>query len=186
MTASVVPIRPGVTIPVRAFPRLVTSISEPTGEPVRGLHPLRRLCAHGLNELLERGLVSSRSAEGEVGHVAVRIADRASMVLWRDVGCGELRLSVWWDLDLARHPQVSGRSREPFTCASPLARRERFPDFVGVTVSCWVERRNGFWLQGRGSDSLFERYVRRSSREVLHAVPDPAPLGFKTEGRFFP
>ena len=186
MSAAVIAIREGVVIPMRAFPRLVTSSNEPTGLPVRGLHPLRRLAAHGLNFLLERGLVSATPGDDEVGHVAARIADRASMVLWRDVGCGELRLSVWWDLDLARHPQASGHSREPFTCASPFARRGCFPSFIGATVSCWVERRAGFWLQGKGSNSLFERYTRRSSRAALHAVPDPTPLGFKAEGRFFP
>ena len=186
MTGVIVPIRSGIAIPARAFPHL-DEHREPVGTPVPGLHPLRRLAAHGLNALLSRGLISTGPAKCEEGRVATRIDGKPSMVMWREIGGGELRLSVWWDLNMARHPQARGvgRCRESFSAPTPLASRIRFPEFVGATVSCWVERRTGLWIQGKGSAYLFGRYVRRETRDALEAIPDPVPLGFKLSGKFY-
>ena len=163
---AVVPIRPGIVIPSMAYPLLRDGRDQPGGKPIRGLHPLRRLAAHGLNELVVRELVSACPVQHETGHIATRIADRPTMVLWTDVGGGELRLSVWWDFNLGRHPQAGGQEwvRETFQSATPLARRARYAEFVGATVSCWVERRCGVLAAGAG------RFLPiRSVREARHA-----------------
>ena len=153
----------------------------------RQLHPMRRLLAFGLNELLAQGLLSLQPGDEAPGYVLTTIAGKRSMVVWQPISHGELRLTVWWGFDPTRHPQIAcdGAARESFRCERPLAHREQYNKFVAVTVSCWIERHTGAWLQGRGADYLFGKYVRRSSRRELESIPDPTPTGFAPEGRFF-
>ena len=151
------------------------------------MHPLRKLMVLALNDLVGRGLVSLADRDGESGHVVAEIAGRSSMVLWRDIGFGELILSVWWDYDHSRHPQadLDGAARERFQTPSPLAKRQHYRRFVGATVSGWIERRTGLHIQGTGGRCLFGVYARRGARQVLAAIPDPVPAGFAPTGRFF-
>ncbi len=113
---------------VATHENLTAPVRPPLAKPTRPMHPLQRLLVLGLNHLLQRGLVSLKSAEDEIGHIFIEIAGRPSAVMWRDIGCGELRLSVWFDLNMLRHPQArkAGEYGERFLTASPLARRDRF------------------------------------------------------------
>jgi hypothetical protein len=150
----------------------------------------RKLLVLALNELLERKLVSlddpGNGADGS-GHLSVLLAGSPSMITWNDISGGEQRLSVWWKYDHSRHPQANleGNARETFSGSSPLAKSQHYPKFVGVTASCWVERRTGKWLQGRGRENLFDVYTRRNELAALEALPDPIPMGYKAEGKFF-
>ena len=146
------------------------------------LHPLRKLLVLGLNEALARGLVTLDATQEANGHTFVQIAGRGSVVLWRDIGHGELRLSVWWGFDLGRHPQAED---ERFITSVPLAKRSRYREFVDVLASGFVERRTSPHLQGKGGGGLFDTYARRYACEVLAGIPDPVPAGFAVSGRFF-
>ena len=108
------------------------------------------------------------------------------MILWSDAGFQELRLSVWWNYDHSRHPQANlqGNSREEFQTSRPLAKSQRYREFVGATVSAWIERERGKYLQGRAGKHLFDTYLRQDSKLVLDAIEDPVPKGFAIEGRF--
>jgi len=147
----------------------------------------RKLLVLATNELLKRNLISLDSEEDARGHVMATIAGENAVIMWRGIGWGELEISVWWKYDHAHHPQANleGNAREEFKTSSPLAKRQHYPKFVGVTVSGWIERKTTKHLQGKKHDSLFAVYTRRGEKETLDALPDPIPDGFKAEGKFF-
>lgn len=141
----------------------------------------------GLNEALRHGAVALDSTGEEEGHLFPVIADHPSVVSWNTISAGELRLSVWWKYDHSKHPQANlqGAQQERFRTSSPLAKPQHYPKFVGAVVSGWIERRTGKFVQGRGSEGLFDIYTRRGERENLDAISTPRPDGFAIEGKFF-
>lgn len=148
----------------------------------------RKLIVLGLNEALRQGVISlSPTDREESGHLFVQIAGHPSVVLWSSISYGELRVSVWWKYDHSQHPQANklGNARESFKTSRPLAKSQHYPKFVGATVSAWLERKTGAFIQGRGSSGLFDTYTRRGEGAVLEALPAPLPQGFAVEGKFF-
>ena len=150
-------------------------------------HPLVKLLILGINELVGRDLISlsPTNDENDFGHILVDIAGRSSVVIWRDIGCGELRVSVWFDLDMSRHPQAhkAGKYGERFLTASPLAKREHFAEFVGATTSSYLDRKKSPCIQGAGRGAIFQTYIRRGLRPTLEAIPEPVPRGFAVNRR---
>lgn len=152
----------------------------------------QKLLILGLNEAIRRGAINLSSpddaaAADEDGHFFADIAGYPSVVLWNNIGYGELRVSVWWNYDHSKHPQaeMSGNSRETFSTSMPLAKRTRYRDFVGATASAWLERKTGKHLQGKGGRSVFDTYLRADMKVRLEALQEPKPEGYKAEGRFF-
>lgn len=157
------------------------------GAPVpTDMNPHRKLMVLALNELLARGLVSLSGRDEDHGHLITELAGESSVVIWHGISGDELTLAVWWKYDHTRHPQANleGNYREEFLTTEPLAKQQHYPKFVGVTVSGWLERKTGKYLQGSGRDHLMT-YTRRGERKVLETLPNPVPLGYSTEGRFF-
>ena len=161
--------------------------------------PHRNLLVLATNYLIRQSLISLEapndyderrrdpSREGlERGHVNTVLAGKKSVINWNDVGFEEFRISVWWDYDHSKHPQANheGSYRERFVTASPLAKRKKFKDFVGVVCSGWFERKEGKYLQGRGKTNLHEIYTRQRNAELLRAIPKTKCLGFSAEGPF--
>jgi hypothetical protein len=151
------------------------------------MHAHRKLLVLGLNELLAQNLVSLTDEGDSQGHLMAKIAGEDAVLLWQTIGSEEIRISVWWKFDYSKHPQAQlvGAYKERFSGASPLAKSQHYPKFVGATVSGWLERKTGKYLMGRHSQGLFGTYLRRGEREVLDAIPVPVPNGFKVEGKFF-
>ncbi len=147
----------------------------------------RKLLVLAINELVKRKLISLDGDDEKGGHVITDIAGENTVIAWHGIGFQELRVSVWWKYDHSRHPQanMTGPYREEFRTTRPLAKRKYYPNFVGVTVSGWVERKTGKHLQGHGHDRLFDIYTRRGEKKNLEALPDSIPNDFKTEGQFF-
>lgn len=153
------------------------------------MNPYRKLMVLGLNELLSRKLLSLEwdgKSNEDTAHIEATIAGHNAIIAWSGIGFGEVRISVWWKYDHSKHPQanLTGNSRESFSCSSPLAKRQHYPKFVGVVCSAWLERQEGKYLQGEGSHSLIEKYTRKGELEYLKQLPNPAPLGYESEGRF--
>ncbi|MDL5405651.1 hypothetical protein [Enterobacter hormaechei] len=160
--------------------------------------PLHRLAIMAVNELLSCNAITleAPSADGrpggDTGHIHTQLAGKPTVINWHDIGHGELRISVWWDYDHSKHPQAypelpdGASTKECFTTASPLAKRQHYPKFVGVTLSFWLERKNGKWIQCQdGTFTGFERYIRKGMQSELDALPAVTPAGFKAKGRFF-
>jgi hypothetical protein len=158
----------------------------------RKINPYRKLLIAGTNELLKGCLITLNGKEGKYphednGHVFLDLFGFPSVVLWSDISFEELRISVWWKYNHALHPQanLTGNSRESFSMSSPLASRLLYKNFVGVTVSAWLERRTGKHLQGSNQECLFDLYTRKGEKQALEKLPYPAPNGFFAEGKFF-
>ena len=161
-------------------------------------NPHRNLLVTAINYILQKGLVSLNAPNDyhnkkaglgrrkEEGHTITQIDGRETAINWIDIGHEEIRISVWWDYDHSKHPQANsqGNSKERFHCSSPLAKKSRFKDFVGVTCSGWIERQEGKYLQGSGKDKLFGVYTRKENLEPLMAIKKAIPIGFKSEGYF--
>jgi len=167
---------------------------EPVPSPMPGkMHPLRKLVVLGTNELIKAGKLSLAPPATDIadrndsGHIFVELAGKPAVVLWTAIGFGEVQISVWWDYDHSKHPQaeLKGACRESFQTSAPLAKRQHLKKFVGIVVSAWLERKEGPHLQGKGEDNLFDRYVRRGEIATFKALPDPIPMGYKAEGKFF-
>jgi hypothetical protein len=155
---------------------------------VSEINPHRKLLIAATNELLNRNLISlnaSKDSTEESGHAFLEIFEHPSVVMWDDIGFEELRISVWWKYNHLLHPQanLTGNFRENFNCASPLAKRNHFKKFVGITASGWLERKVGKYLQGKGDRGIFEIYTRKGEKAELEKMPIPEPNGFKMEGR---
>ncbi len=156
------------------------------------LDPYRNLLVAGINELLKKNLISLNSPENpnandQKGHVFAEVLEYPSVIKWREIGFGELEISVWWKYDHSKHPQaeLSGRSRESFNSTSPLARRELFPKFVGVTVTGWLERQKGKHLMGKDRERFVDVYTRKGEKSELEKMPSQKPTGFEAEGKFY-
>lgn len=150
----------------------------------------RKLLILAINQLLEKGMIrfdyTEEESRGEGGYITTSIAGETSIINWDPIGSGELRISVWWKFDIGKHPQanLSGAQKEQFRGASPLAKSQHYPKFVGATASGWLERQSGHYLMGKGSESIFEKYLRKGEKPVLEMLPTPVPNGYKAEGKF--
>jgi hypothetical protein len=155
----------------------------------------RKILIYGINELLSRKLItlnppgeySSAFEENEKGHHFVDLLNYPSVILWSNVGFQELRVSVWWKYDHSLHPQaeLTGNAKENFLTAQPLAKRQHYKKFVGVTVSGWLERKDSKHLQGKQREALFDIYTRAGEKDEMEKFPIPKPAGYKAEGQFY-
>ena len=155
-------------------------------------NPHRNLLVAGVNDLLNRKLIileipSLQNTRNDQGHVFTEIFGFPSVVKWRDIGFGELEISVWWKYDHSRHPQaqLEGNSRENFNTTTPLARKELYKNFVGVTATGWLERKKGKHLMGKARERLVGIYTRKGEKSALEKMPVQIPLGFEAEGKFY-
>lgn len=155
-------------------------------------NPHRNLLVAGVNDLLNKKLIilespDSQNTRNEQGHVFTEIFGFPSVVKWRDIGFGELEISVWWKYDHSRHPQaeLEGNNRENFNSTTPLARKELYKNFVGVTATGWLEREKGKHLMGKDREKLFGIYTRKGEKSALEKMPVQIPLGFEAEGKFY-
>lgn len=160
--------------------------------PVKKIDPYRNLLVAGVNELLKRKLISLHSPgnlheNDEKGHIFAEVFGYPSVIKWRYIGFGELEIAVWWKYDHSRHPQaeLQGRSRESFNNTSPLARRELYKNFVGVTITGWLERQKGKHLMGKDRERFVDVYTRKGEKSELEKIPSQKPLGFEAEGKFY-
>lgn len=159
------------------------------------MDPHRNLLVHGINELLINKLIAlnppqqlqEEQENPEKGHYFTTLCGHPSMILWSYAGFGELRVSVWWKYNHTLHPQanLTGNAKESFETAEPLAKRQHYIKFVGVTVSGWLERKEGKHLQGKGKRNLFGIYTRAREKNELERIPVVEPLGYKPEGKFY-
>ena len=152
------------------------------------INPHRNLLVAAVNELLASNRISldENAAQDDKGHHFCNILNFPSVVMWQDISFGELRISVWWKYDHSKHPQanLTGNTRENFNCSSPLAKRFRYKEFVGVTATGWLERKTGKYLQGKDRKAIFDIYTRSTEKEVLENLPAQQPNGFNVDGKF--
>jgi len=166
--------------------------------PIWKFEPYRNLMVLATNYLVENKLIGLQLPHNyyerrlkstevvEKGHVIVKLAGRNTIINWHDIGYGEIRISVWWDYEHLNHPQANFEPpyKEQFHTRMPLAKRSRFKDFVGVTCTVDLERKDGTYLMGYGREKLNSIYTRRGAFDALNQIPHTQPNGYDAEGKF--
>lgn len=152
--------------------------------------PYRNLIVAALNKLVEGKYISlspnTSDLDQDNGHIFLDLFGEPSVILWIDGGFDELIISVWWKYDHSKHPQANleGNAREKFHIAEPLADKKHYKKFVGIVTHCWLERRNGPYLQGQNRDYVSVTYTRKGELDHLKKLPNQKPLGYKSFGPF--
>lgn len=153
-------------------------------------NPYRNLFVCAINQLIERNHISLNldnvDENNENGHIFIKIFGHNSVVIWENIGFGELRISVWLKYNHNKHPQayLEGNQKEKFKLTEPLANRKHYPKFVGVVASCWLERRTGKYIQGVKREGIFDIYTRKSELKFLKEQLELKPKGYEISGRF--
>ncbi len=73
---------------------------------------------------------------------------------------------------------------EQYQTHMPIAEKNKYKDFVGVTCSCWVQGATREHLH-LSKVSPYKSYIRASDRQALTSIPDCVPKGFKLYGKVF-
>ncbi|WP_343328391.1 hypothetical protein [Polaribacter staleyi] len=152
--------------------------------------PYRNLLVGAVNKLIEQNYISldlgDVNEENEEGHIFCKIFGYSSVIIWRNIGFGELHISIWWKYNHNNHPQVNlkGNQKENFNLSQPLAKRNHYPKFVGVVVNCWLERKKGKYIQGTNRESIFDTYTRKGELKHLKELPILKPNGYEISGPF--
>ena len=139
----------------------------------------QHLLGHALNELLANDLIDLNDTIDTHGYHWCVIAGKLSMINWNGIGCGEIRLSLWWDYDPFNHPQLDD---ERYRCDIPIAKRSKRARFVGAIAGCFVERMEGKYLQITKNRCHKFKYLRSTTKPELEAIEDCTPNGFNLSG----
>ncbi|MBX3165400.1 MAG: hypothetical protein KF900_13075 [Bacteroidetes bacterium] len=156
------------------------------------VNPYRNLLVAAINELIDGNHISLNpifaNTEQEIqerGHIFLNLFGQPSVILWSNRGFEELLISVWWKYDHNKHPQANlkGNSKENFSLPRPLAKRQLYKRFVGVIVTCYLERKTGKYIQGKNREHI-TTYIRKGELDGLNKIPIQKPKGYKISGPF--
>lgn len=165
-------------------------VSNESSVGINRIDPYRNLLIAAVNELLKGKHISLNpdlvNSKQEKGHVFLNLFGHPSVIIWRDGGFDELLISVWWKYNHDKHPQakMEGNYKESFNLEMPLAKHQDYKKFVGVTASCWMERRSGQYLQGENREYLSYIYTRKGELKQLKELPYQKPMGYESTGSF--
>lgn len=97
----------------------------------------------------------------EMGYLITMLANEKTVINWKSIGYGELRLTVWWKYNHSSYLKVNlkDNNQKKMYFNLPLVRHNKYSSFVGVIVSGWLERRSSKHLQGNGENGLFNIYT---------------------------
>lgn len=149
------------------------------------IEALTHLLGHGLNHLIESGKIDMDSAD-EVGHgisdfvlngVPVRVA-------FYEAGHREFSITVYFDFDYDGFIK-SRKTNFQFSYCPITCTDRKISMYAGATACCWVERKDGKWLQINKEHKPFGRYIRKSSDDDLMRIRKCNPKGFKLNGKFY-
>ena len=149
--------------------------------------PYRNLLVGAINTLVLENKISLNSKDSnnqnENGYIFRKLFGHSSLIRWRGIGYHELEISVWWKYDKLNDPMSS--YSENFNSTAPLAPKNLYPNFVGTTASCWLERLDGKYIQGYKRKNIFHVYTRRGELKALKEIPRVKPAGYKDSGPFY-
>lgn len=155
------------------------------------IDPYRNLLVAATNKLIDEKCISL-DLEGinqleEKGHIFTELFEQNSVILWRDIGSGELLISIWWKYDHTKHPQANleGNQRENFRFSEPLANKNHYRKFVGVVASCCLERKISKHIQGKNREHINVDYSRKGELDILKELPIQKPKGYEISGKIY-
>lgn len=147
------------------------------------MNKFRKLIYWGLSAAVDAGFTLPVESDSEnpysSGWIPISVDGWQSMFMWQDIAGQEIRVSVWFDY---YHDRNSAAERESFTTGVPIARRCRYPEFLGAMASAWLERQNGHYIQGFDMDGILDAYVGRNVARALDQLEDPAQVILRPSG----
>ncbi|MDY6993383.1 MAG: hypothetical protein SVR94_12395 [Pseudomonadota bacterium] len=135
---------------------------------------MRDLICAGLNEIIKLEKLDLNSEEDVEGYYFCELFGKSSKIIWRGIGYGEIRITIWWGI---KEKCVDSEATRPLN--------KHLIDALDVCCSAWLERRTGKWIQGRGGNSIFDTYCVRKAEAELRNIPVVQCIGYKNEGKFF-
>ncbi len=64
------------------------------------------LLGHALNLVIKKGLIDMSSTDdADNNYLECNLLEKPTVINWRYIGFGEIRMSVWWNFDKTKHPQ---------------------------------------------------------------------------------
>ncbi|APE07038.1 hypothetical protein BM528_15660 [Alteromonas sp. RW2A1] len=135
---------------------------------------LRNLLVESINSVVSAGRVDLNSQLDVEGELTADIHGYTTIIEWNGIGHGELSFHVFWAIDA----QAKG--------GKTLKRFSGQTITYYASVSGWLERKDGKWVQGEGGSSLSETYLSEFARSRLSDLSADGS-GFKASGpdRFF-
>ncbi|MFP1762441.1 hypothetical protein [Lonsdalea quercina] len=152
--------------------------------------PLRNLLVIGTNYLVDNKCINLDGGTDEnksSGHVFADIYGRRSVIIWQEIHCGEIKITVWWDYDHEKYLYANSKGvpKETYRTSKPLVKPKHYPKIVGAMVSGWLERQESKHLQGENNLHLEDTYIRRTNKIALEKLPKTDGKGFKVSGKYF-
>lgn len=163
---------------------------------------LHKLMLYGVNELVKRDLidleltpeteaccfdVDKASMPKEKGWADIDICGRPSLIHWRNVGYGELQISVWFDVDRnaldASLERYGGTIPILLPMAHPQHLLRSLKPYVAGIATGWLERKTGKYIMTRKDGGISLGYIRDSSRQQIQDLPTPEPIGYRAKGK---
>ncbi len=137
---------------------------------------MRDLLCIALNEIIKCKRININNHNEKVvdDSIFTVIEGKKSKISWRDIGYGEVRITIWWGIKPAC---VDVPTTKPFN--------RNMVDALDVCCSGWLERREGIWLQGYGGDFIFDTYCAKSAELDLFSIPEIETNGYNKEGKKF-
>lgn len=135
---------------------------------------MRDLICIAINEIIkcERIDISNPNEEIIDGSIYTEIIGKKSKISWRGIGYGEVRITIWWGIKPA---YIDSPATKPLN--------RKMIDALDVCCSGWLERKEGKWLQGYGSDWIFDTYCSKSAEIDLYSIPKVETIGYNKEGK---
>lgn len=149
------------------------------------IEALTHMLGHGLNHLIKESLIDINStSDVSGGYSDFNINGIPARVSFYDAGHGEFSINVHFDFNEEKFMKSRRTnftfSYLPITSSDPKNNR-----YTGAVACCWVERKDGKWLQLNKDHKPFGRYIRKSSEADLMKMKKCKPNGFKLNGKFY-
>lgn len=155
------------------------------------LENFRKLLVLSVNHLVTEKnfslIASATDFQPVCGWTQASVAGYPSIIIWKEGESAQIQVSLWWNYDHAANPlsRAGKRKSETFDTTQPVAPKDQYSKFIGGTVSGWIERQSGIFLQGVDRQGLFDTYLRRDMFEILDMLSVPRALGYRAEGKFY-
>lgn len=121
---------------------------------------LRDLLGHAINVLDKQCNIESIT---KPIILETEVCGKRSIIICNPLQFDELHITIWWGYKLDTIPE------EP-RCSEPLSTlpKNKIHD---ARVGGWIERKDGFWIQGGSSRSLSPKYCSVLAEKDLEKIP---------------
>lgn len=155
---------------------VIQAVKEARRSPLDKYEIFLNLICAGVNELVDRKLIDLDSQEDVEGRLDTLLFGKPARVLWRGIGCGELAITVWWNVKPSCGDETTNK---------PLTKQ--ISRAVDACCTAWLERERGKWIMFRRDGdrvAAVDVYLSRTAQNHLSQQPEVIPHGYARGGKF--